>query len=171
MHNQVESVSQVEKEISHIFREDAVPSVLASEVINRSIKQLDNTGFDIVHRKREEVRNPSYPIAIDKINKIVTVIDDYSRSVDTSRESGDTELRVIPFEKEMSREPVRVAKDGIIELNSAYPIFSGAGKGRIMKRVHLLLFQAKQESKSVDEMYDYLVRRLKEEFGWEQKQR
>jgi len=165
VHNQVESVSQVEKEISHVFREDAAPSVLAREVIDRSIKQLDSSGFEIVHRKREEVRNPSYPLAIDKRNKIVTVIDDYSRSAGTSRESGDTKLRVIPFEKGMSREPVRLAEDGIIELNSTYPIFSGVGKGKIMKQVHLLLFQAKQESKSTNEMYDFLVRRLREEFG------
>lgn len=171
VHNQVESVSQVEKEISYVFREDAVPSVLAREVIDRSIKQLDNSGFDIVHRKREEVKNLSYPIAIDKKNKIVTIIDGYPTSSDTSQELEDTNLRVVPFEKGMSREPVRVAQDGTIELNSAYPIFSGAGKGRIMKRVHLLLFQAKRESKSVDEMYDYLVRRLREEFGWAQKQR
>lgn len=163
-HKQIESVSQVEKEISHVFRENAVPSVLAAEVIDRSVKQLDSSGFDIVHRKTEEVRNANYPITIDKRNKIVTVIDDYPKSNGMTREPGESKLRVIPFEKAMSRDPVRIAKDGIIELNSAYPIFSGVGKGKIMKRVHLLLFQAKQECKSVDEMYNYLVRRLREEF-------
>ncbi len=164
VHDQVENVSQVEKEISHVFRENAVPSVLAADVIDRSVKQLDSSGFDVVHRRMEEVRNFSYPITIDKRNKIVTVIDDYPKSDGMTLDPGESKLRVIPFEKAMSLDPVRMAKDGIIELNSAYPIFSGVGKGKIMKRVHLLLFQAKQECKSVDDMYNYLLRRLREEF-------
>ncbi len=164
-HEQVESISTVEKEISQVFRANAVPSVLATEVIERSVKQLDSSGFDIIHRKKGDVKDSSYPLAIDKRNRIATVIDDYPKPDGITTGPMEPNLRVIRFEKAMSRTPVRMAEDGTIELNSAYPIFSGTGKGKMMKRVHLLLFQAKQECKSVDEMYDYLVRRLREEFG------
>ena len=49
-------------------------------------------------------------------------------------------------------------------MNTSYPVFSGKTKGDILRRIHVLLFMAKKECKNVDEMYDYLVRRIREVF-------
>ncbi len=163
VHYRVENVSSVEKEIKETFSmEDTMSSVSPEEVIDRSIQKLDSYGFDIVHKTRDEVRERKFPITIDKKRNVATVIDDYPVSELTQR---GARIRYKAFDKEKSlREPVRLAEDGAIEVNTSYPVFEGKTKGDILKRIHVLLFMAKNECKNVDEMYNYVVRRIKEVF-------
>jgi hypothetical protein len=69
------------------------------------------------------------------------------------------------FEKgDRREEPIQLSEDGVIEVNTLYPIFKGRTKGDIMRRLHILLFLAKQECKTAEEMYTYLIGRIREEF-------
>ncbi len=161
---QVENVAEVEKEISKVFRENAAPSVLAAEVVDRSIRRLITAGFDVSHTTRAEAESLKYPISIDKRNKIVTVVDDYEQGrVTPDSRQGDV-VRIVKFENKRLSEPARFAEDGAIELNSNYPLFKGVGRGKVMKGLHVILIQAKRDCQNAEEMYGYIVRRLKEEF-------
>jgi hypothetical protein len=168
VHSQVESVSSVEKDISEaISRKGIALPVSMGDVVERSVKLLRSSGFQIVHKKTEEVENAESPVVIDKKNNIATVIDDYARAEEAIEvpEHGGMKIRYGVFEgRRKLVEPVRLADDGAIELNRSYPIFSGKTKGEILRRIHVLLLLGKRECKSVDEMYDFLVRRIREEF-------
>ena len=162
-HSRIENVSGVEKEIKETFTvKDAMSPASTEEVINKSIKRLDSYGFDIVHKTMDEVGDTKFPIMIDKEKNVATVIDDHPSFEVTQPE---VRIRYKTFDKEKrAREPISLAEDGTIEVNTSYPVFSGKTKGDILRRVHVLMFIAKKECKTADEMYDYLVRRIREVF-------
>ena len=166
-HGHVETIAKVEKDIKEAFSAKAtVPSVSAMAVIDRSIRRLESSGFQIAHKTIQEVGDAQYPMIIDKKGNMATVIDDYRMGSDGSQadESG-VRIRYKAFGRsEKFGVPVRLAEDGTIELNTSYPVFSSKRKGEILRRVHLLLFLAKEECKSVEEMYGFLVRRIREDF-------
>jgi hypothetical protein len=168
VHTEVENVSSVEKEVSEaISRRGTALPVSMGDVIERSVKLLRSSGFQIVHKKTEEVEDAESPVVIDKKNKVATVIDDYARVEEASEvpKHGGVKIRYGVFEgRRKLMEPVRLADDGAIELNRSYPIFSGKTKGEILRRIHVLLLLGKRECNSVDEMYDFLVKRIREEF-------
>ena len=163
VHYRVENVASVERDISGTFSSREMLSPVSSlEVIDRSIKKLNNAGFDIVHKKWNEVSDVNYPIKLDKKRNVAVVIDDYSEKKVNAKA---IKIRYIPFSRAAKFvEPIRLAEDGVIELNTSYPIFSGKTKGDILKRVHVLMLMAKGECKTVDEMYDYLINRIRETF-------
>jgi hypothetical protein len=158
----------VEKDVSNaILRRGVELPALVGDVVERSAKLLRSSGFQIVHKRAEEVEDAHSPVVIDKKNKVATVIDDYARSEEAIEvpAHGGVKIRYGVFEGQRKlMEPARLADDGAIELNISYPIFLGKAKGEILRRIHVLLFLAKKECKSADEMYDYLVRRIREEF-------
>jgi hypothetical protein len=168
VHTEVENISSVEKEISEaISRKGTALPVSIGDVIERSVKLLRSSGFQIVHKKTEEVEDADSPVMIDKKNKVATVIDDYARAEEAIEVPayGGVKIRYGVFEGQRKlMEPVRLADDGAIELNRSYPLFSGRTKGEILRRIHVLLLIGKRECKSVDEMYDFLIRRIREEF-------
>lgn len=163
VHYRVENVANVERVISNTFSSrDIISPVSSLEVIDRSIKRLNNAGFEIVHKKWDEVSTVDYPIMLDKKKNVAVVIDDYSEK---KIQSGETQIRYLSFGGETKfAEPIRLAADGIIELNTSYPIFHGKTKGDVLKRIHILMLMAKEESKTVDEMYDFLVNKIRETF-------
>lgn len=163
----VERVASTEKTLIEAFeKRDTVPPISTMELINQTIKRLSNAGFQILHKHRQEIRDEKYPIIIDKKNKVVSVIDDHPAISDVVEIPGrQLKVRYMAFGKEQrDKGPIRLSKDGTIEINTSYPIFSGKTKGDILRRLHLLLFLAKQECSSADEMYEYLVSRIREEF-------
>ncbi len=168
VHSKVEKVASVEKEVSKaLSAQGTMRSVSMGEVINESIKQLDKAGVHIVHKKREEIGDMQSPIVVDKKRNIATVIDNYPEFGDATEVSqrGVVRIRYKAFERAAKlAEPVRLAEDGAIELNTSYPIFSGKTKGDILRRIHVLLFMANRECKTVDEMYEYLVKKIREQF-------
>ena len=167
VHKQVESVASVEKDLSEaISRKGTALPVSMDEVIDRSVGLLSSSGFQVVHKKTEQVEQAQSPIVIDKKKKVATVIDDYAtaKAVEAPQHGG-INIRYGVFEgRGKLMEPVRMADDGAIELNRFYPVFSGKTKGEILRRIHVLLLLAKRECRSTDEMYDYLVKRIREEF-------
>jgi hypothetical protein len=160
-HAEVEAVAEVEKEVNLVFHEASTPSVLANEMIDRSAKRLQSAGYAVAHISKEESASSALPIRIDKRNKTATIIDDY----EPTRPAGQNDIVRIARFGMRNEEPVRLADDGVIELNSEYPLFKGVGKGRIMKQLHVILFQAKRDCLDVNQMYDYIIKKLKEEFG------
>jgi hypothetical protein len=168
VHSQVESISSVEKDISEaISRRGTALPVSIGDVVERTVKLLSSSGFQILHRKREQMEDAESPVVIDKKNKLAIVIDDYDRAERATEapEHEGIKIRYGVFEgRQKLVEPVRLAGDGVIELNRSYPIFSGKTKGEILRRIHVLLLLGKRECKNVDEMYDFLVRRIREEF-------
>jgi hypothetical protein len=168
VHSQVENVASVEKEVSEaISKKGTMLPVSLEEVVDRSVKQLSNSGFQIIHKKKEEIEHTRSPVIIDKKNRTATIIDDYvtdKNAMEVPRYAG-IKIKYGFFEgRRKSMEPVRLADDGTIELNKSYPIFLSKTKGEILRRIHVLLLLAKRECKSTDEMYDYLVKRIREEF-------
>ena len=127
---------------------------------------MTNYGFDIVHKKGIYNWESIPPIGVDKKHNIAFVFDDYPMTGETVEvQQHGMKIRYRAFGKENRlTEPLIIAEDGAIELNTSYPIFSNKTKGDILKRVHLLLFLAKRDSNNVEEMYDNLVKLIRSEF-------
>lgn len=169
VHIQVENIAYAEKEVYETISKkgNILPNTI-EEVVDRSIKQLSSSGFLIVHKKAKEIGQVHSPVVIDKKNKVATVVDDYYgvEEVNDLTNKQGIKIRYGVFGgQEKLLKPMRLAKDGIIEINRSYPVFSGKMKGDIFKRIHVLLFIAKTECNSVDEMYEFLVKKIREEFG------
>lgn len=168
-HSKVESIAVVDREMSDLVaNKNNMPSSSMKALIDDSIKILDSSGFHIVHKQGLEATNWEYipPIGIDKKNNIAYVFDDYPMTGETVEvQQHGMKIRYKAFNKaNRDTEPLRVAEDGTIELNTSYPIFSGKTKGDILKKVHLLLFLAKRDSNNVEEMYNKLVELMRNEF-------
>lgn len=163
VHNKVEGVAEVERDISRLFSQgSAIANIGSADIINRSVRRLERVGFDIVYKKWDEVPNANFPIILDKERSRAVVIDDFSLG---QVDEPETQVRYLPFSGEARLNvPVRVGDDGVIEINSSYPIFSGKTKGDILKRVHVLLLFAKNECRTAEDMYNYLIKRIRETF-------
>lgn len=164
----IERVDSAESSLHKVFDKRAsLPSVSTIDVTNESVKTLSNAGFDVVHKRRKEAKGTAHPVEVDKLNKVVTVIDDHPTLTDLIElpKSG-VQIRYRAFDKDdRETQPVRLSEDGVIEVNTSYPTFRGSKTKRdILRRIHLILFLAKRECRSVDEMYDYLLTHLREEF-------
>ncbi len=165
-HGKVEKIAEVEKTLAEAFVEKKIPSVSSAELVERSVKQLASAGVEIIHVAARKGDEEAPPIKIDNKRRTAVVIDGHPmvRNVIEVPAEGIS-VRYKAFEKEVQLVlPIRMAEDGAIEVNTAYPVFRSKRKGDIMKRVHLLMFLAKEQYKSTEEMYDYLVKKLKEEF-------
>jgi hypothetical protein len=164
----VERVASAENSISKVFeKRSSLPSVSTIDIANESVKTLSNAGFEVVHMSHKDFKDDVCPVKIDKLRKIVTFVDDHPALTDLiDLPKRGVRIRYMAFNKESSQtQPVRLSKDGVIEVNTSYPVFRGSKtKSDILRRIHLILFMAKRESTSVDDMYDYLLKRLREEF-------
>lgn len=161
-HTKVERVAEVERDVSYALDDKYIPTISTRELIDKSVKQLGNSGFDIIHKRKHEVKEGQGPLIIDKARKLATVVDDHPSLEEEGSRYG-LGIRQKPF-GDRSRDPLRLADDGVVEINTSYPLFEGKTKGDIMKRVHFWLYQAKKACKTVDEMYDYLVEHFRKEF-------
>lgn len=164
----VERVDSAESSLSKVFEKRvSLPSVSTIDVTNESIKTLSNAGFEVVHKSQKDFKDAVHPVTVDKFRKVVTVIDNHPAITDLIElpERG-VRIRYTAFDKEdRQTQPVRLSEDGVIEVNTSYPVFKGSKtRSDILRRIHLILFLAKRECKSADEMYDYLLRRFREEF-------
>ena len=165
----VERVASTEKKLIEAFSGESATQVLSpTELVSQSLKTFSNAGFEIVHKGRKEFKDRlgKVPVVMDKFNKIVTVIDGHPSLAETiAVPRQGVKIRYEPFDgADRTAKPIRLSEDGIIEVNSAYPIFSGKTKGNLLRRVHLIAFMAKQVCRSADEMYEYLVEHLRKEF-------
>lgn len=164
----VERVASAEKSLSKQFEKKVnLPTVSAIDVTNESVKILSNAGFAVIHKNRKDFKDAESPVKVDKFRKVVTVIDDHPALTDLIElPKRGFSIRYIVFDKaDRQTQPVRLSKDGVIEVNTSYPVFRGSKTKRdILRRIYLILFLAKSECKSADEMYNYLLRRFREEF-------
>lgn len=165
----VETVAVAEKTMADQFdSRGTLPPMSSREVASQNISALQNAGFTVVHKNLNEAGRSDAPVLIDKTNRIVTVIDDHSALSDVVELPGwGMRVRYRAFEETTSRklQAARLSKDGVIEINTAYPLFSKGYKGDIFRRLHFVLFMAQRECKSASQMYDYLVEHIREEFG------
>ncbi len=163
----VERVAYTEKKLIDVFdKKSEMPTTSTSELIDWGVNRFKNAGFEIRHSSIEVIRKATYPLVIDKRSKIVTVIDDHPDITDIVEvPTGDALIKYVTFERDVrSTVPVRISNDGSIEVNSAYPLFQGKARGNLMKRLHILMFLAQQECETIQDMYDYLVKEIRDEF-------
>ena len=164
----VERVASTEKKLIEAFEKKyEIPTTSTSELISVSLKRLESAGFEINHKLFEEVRGAKYPVSIEKNLMKVTVIDDHPAISDIIEvPTGKVGIKYVTFEREVrDTEPVRLSSDGSIEINTAYPVFTGKTKGDLMKRLHLIMFLAKQECETAEDMYEYIIKEIRDEFG------
>lgn len=165
----VEKIAYAEKRLKDLFIGKGSQRVIfAKEITNESIKAFESAGFAVKHENMNDsiYSDSKIPLIIDKVKKSVIVIDDHPSVGETIEIAKyGSKIRYTPFETNSKEtEPIRLSEGGVIEVNSAYPLFSGKTKGDMLRRIHLISFMAKQKSDSVDEMYNYLIKHLKEEF-------
>jgi hypothetical protein len=169
VHSKVESVDEVEREVkAAVNRSGSFLSPSINDITEKAAKQLSNSGYQIIRKNKNEVGNPSLPIIIDKKRDVVTIIQDYPPAAESTNEPIVKDTQKIRYQQfsghDKYEQPVRMTQDGIIEVNTSYPVFSGKTKGEILRRVQILLFIAKKECKTVEEMYEFMTKKIREEF-------
>jgi len=166
-HTKVEKIAKIEKELSLTFNGKIVQTTSKKDLIDNSIKQLKAFDFQIIRKSEKDLPNAPAPVLIQKSLNRVTIIEDHPLMNDVVEiQKEGVIVRYKPFEKSNKfPDPVRMSDDGYIEVNTNYPVFRGRTKGEIMKRVHLIMFLAKLESKTPEDMYTFLVNHLRDEFG------
>ena len=137
-------------------------------MIEENVKNLQRAGFHIYTKKLARHGEKMEPVSIDKQKRTITIIENHPALSDVIQlKDREERVRYCYFESKAlgGLDPVRLAKDSVIEINTAYPLFNKGSKSELFRRLHLLLFIANIECHSVEEMYNYLIKHINEEFG------
>jgi len=167
----IDNIADAEKALDSLSNLDK-PNITTprKEIVDRSIEKLKKQGFKV---KEDNSPTPqilskiiSPPITIDKHNKIITlrnvesVLEDrlviFNRKIDVLYTEWDYNKSDHPS--------CRTNEKGIIEINSAYPLFKSRQYGNVFTRIHIMLLLAKEKHASSSEMVSDLMKHFLEEF-------
>ena len=130
-------------------------------VIQKELKKLQEKGYKIVKTQGAEE-----PVVIDRESRTIQVDLDHASLEDRVVIAGNTlPVRFTSWLAESSNSPAcRIARDGVLEINQDYSLFSTKRYGEIFEKIHILLLLAKKESSSVDQMFRKVVEKINQEF-------
>lgn len=162
----IDHIQNSEKEINGQLSGSRQKTVASKrDVIEKEIKKLEERGFKIIRSLVEHTQKKG-PVQIDKKKKIVHYSYDSQELEDKVSIAGEVKNIVFKeWDPKHSEYPAcKINKDGIIEINKKYPLFSTKRYGDIFEKIHIILVLAKKECKSIDEMFSFLIKNIDKEF-------
>jgi len=163
----IENVSIAEKEIEQSILDNKKGNVSPkNEVISNSLKKLTDRGFKIIH---EEIDNSNFnqkqAISFDKEEKTITILNDPKLNKDYIF-ANDVNYEIVYCNTDFKATdpPCRLVESNIIELNQNYPLFKSKTYGNLYKKLHIILAIAKNITHSPNEMYQFIINKLQNEF-------
>jgi hypothetical protein len=164
--NYLESVSEAERDIKRQLAGSRVAEVGARrEIIGRKIGELESKGFTVVRKSGTKPGKPE-PVRVDVRQKIVEVIENHPAFLDTMS-VGSKQIPVRYMQWDVTTEDfpaVRRAKDGVIEINTHYPLFESRRYGEVFKKVLVVLLVTAEETNSRSALLSRVARLLQNEF-------
>jgi len=164
--NYVETVAVAEQKIKRQLTGSRVAEVGARrEIIDRNISKLETRGFEVVRTTKNSPRNTK-PIKVNVEQKVVEIVENHPAFADTiSIGSEEMPIRYAEWNAVSDKLPaVRRAKDGVIEINTKYPLFSSRRYGEVFKRVFILLLIQSENANSPEELVSQVSKKLVKEF-------
>ena len=146
--NFLESVSEAQRDIDRQIKSSRFAEVGPKrQIVQRNIDRLADRGFDIVHQPVGVGSKKSASVVVDVKKKRVEVVDDHPDFQDTiSIDSREIPVRYLSFDgKQKEVTPVRRARDGAIEVNTAYPLFKSVRYGDLFKRMFIVLLTVSEK--------------------------
>lgn len=162
----IDHIQDSEKEIKGQLSGTRQKTVASKrEVIEKEIKKLEERGFKIIKLPSDQTQKRG-PVQIDKKKKVVHYLYDSQELEDKVSIGGEVKSIVFKdWDPKHSEYPAcKINKDGIIEINRKYPLFSTKRYGDIFEKIHIILVLAKKECKSIDEMFSFLIKNIDKEF-------
>lgn len=135
-------------------------------VISEQVNRLKKRGFEVKERPVTSGDRRAGPVEIDTKRRQVTIHPDHQTLQDTLTVGG-TSYKVVFGRwdyKDDRYKACRLVKQRTIELNQAYPLFSGAYKD-VFRRLQVLLVRADADASSKRELFDRIQQLLLREFS------
>lgn len=175
--NYLEDVDVARRDINKKLKDSRGSEVgERKEIINRSVKKLESRGFTVISKKTTQTQVELFsesksgdksPVKIDVEKKIVELFEDHPDLLDTLEIGGKSyKLRYVSwdFKRSNTFPAVRMAEDGVIEINTAYPLFTSKRYGDVFKKVFVTLMLLVDQSDSPETMFMKFSQTLKNEF-------
>jgi hypothetical protein len=163
----VEDVSVAELKIKRQLTGSRVAEVGSRrEIIGRNISTLESKGFEVVSKSANDSLDETEPVVVDVKRKIVEIIENHPAFSDTiSIGSEQISIRYTEWTKSKREFPaVRRARDGIIEINTSYPLFESRRYGEVFKKVLVLMLMLSETTNSPGALFSEVARQLQKEF-------
>lgn len=164
--NYVEDVSEAERDINRQLNDSRAAEVGSKrEVIQDKVEQLRKKGFEIVTTSNStKTTRGVEPVTINYKNKTVEVVDDHPDFRDSIFFEGNNYNLIYVEWDDFDFLPVRRNKQGDIEINTKYPLFSSKRYGEVFKKILVTTFLLSEQTRSSKELYTTLARELLKEF-------
>ncbi len=163
----VESVALSKREIQRQLEGDKSAEVgPRKEIIQRNIGKLESKGFEVLKKPERKSRGKSEPVKVDVGRKIVEVIEDHPALNDTILiNANKIPVRYLQWDISENDFPAaRQSKDGIIEINTNYPLFKSRRYGDFFKKIIVLLLVINKSTKTNEDLISRMTTQLIDEF-------
>lgn len=163
--NYIEHVAVAERDINRQLNESRSAEVGSKrEIVLNKVEQLKRKGFDVIKKSTSEVSKKSDSIKIDYDKKTIQIVEDHPDFTETVR-FNDKSISVRFSEWDSSDSPpVRRDKQGNLEINTKYPLFTSRRYGEVFKKILITTFLLSEETTSSKDLYNALSTELIKEF-------
>lgn len=161
----VESIAEADRDITRQMRDSRAAKVGSKrEVILSKVEQLKKRGFDVVVKSKSETTRNEEPVKINFEHKTIQIVEDHPDFQDTY--IFDKKKYILKYtEWDISDSPpVRKNRQGEIEINTKYPIFSSGRYGEVFKKILIVTFLLSEQTRSPKDLYTTLSEELLKEF-------
>jgi hypothetical protein len=138
------------------------------EVVEANIKKLEAKGFRVKTVTAAQAPRLSEPVKIDRSKREITVVEGHANLEDRISVDGKT-FNIIykDLDQDTGTKGLPCVLEGrsSVVVNTNYRLFRSKRYGEVFKRICIVLTVAKEVSRSADQMYDYLIEQLEEQFS------
>lgn len=163
--NYVEDVAVAERDINRQLDDSRTAEVGSKrEIVLSKVEKLKRKGFDVITKSASEVSKKSESIKIDYNKKTVQVVEDhpdFTESVIFNDKS--ISIKFSEWDN-LDSPPVRRDKQGNLEINTKYPLFTSRRYGEVFKKILITTFLLSEETTSSKSLYKALSKELIKEF-------
>jgi hypothetical protein len=161
----VEEVSEAERDIERQLNESRSAEVGSKrEIILSKVEQLKSRGFEVFTESIKDISLLTKPVRIDLDKKIVHLVEDHPDLSD-SVSVGTKKIPVIYAAWDyLEAPPIRRSKNGFLEINKKYPLFTSLRYGEVFKKILIVTFLLSENTDSASELYNKLSKELPKEF-------
>lgn len=134
-------------------------SVVAAkkDLIERGLARLERKGFKVV--RGPALGKKQAPLSVEREKKEIYIVEQHPALEDVIKIGGvKRKVRYRSWDWRDTEYPAcRPHGDGLIEINTDYPLFKSKRYGEVFRKIHILLLLGRERSNSTKAMYTYIM--------------
>lgn len=159
---EIENIAYPEKKINELISSSVGP---VRDQVEHYLEMLPED-YKII-RKSTKTSQYMEPVHFDKANREVIIVEDHEAFKELITIAGEKiSVSYSKWNYLESDFPVcRIVRDGHFEINMDHPLLKKTKYSEVFLKLNLILLLARHEAKNQIDMYEYIIKKMTEEFG------